>query len=256
MSTVLITGASSGIWFEMARIFARDGYDLVLVARRKEELEKISKEFPERKVMILEKDLSLEFSPLEVYEAVKKHSIQIDILVNNAGFGDFGLFHEIQIEKQKQMINLNVRALTELTYLFGKEMVSRKHGKILNVASTAAFQPGPLMSVYYATKHYVLAFSEGLREEWRDYGVCVTTLCPGPTESGFQKEAHLEGSKMIEGKKLPTSKEVAEYGYRALMKWRWVAIHGFMNTLMAMSVRFTPRFLIVKIVKRMQEKRL
>ena len=256
MSTVLITGASSGIWYEMAHIFARDGYDLILVARRWMELEKIAKEFPERKITILEKDLSLEFSPLEVYEAVKKDAIEVDILINNAGFGDFGLFHEIEIEKEKQMINLNVRALTELTYLFWKEMVKRKHGKILNVASTAAFQPSPLMSVYFATKHYVLAFSEGLREEWREYGLTVTTLCPGPTESGFQKEAHLEGSKMIEWKKLPTSKEVAEYGYKSLMKGKWVVIHGFINTIMAMSVRFTPRFLIVKIVKRMQEKRL
>lgn len=116
------------------------------------------------------------------------------------------------------MIDLNVRALTELTYLFGKEMVERKNGKILNVASTAAFQPGPLMSVYYATKHYVLAFSEGLREEWRQYGVSITTLCPGPTESGFQKGAHMEYSKLFTGKKLPTSKDVAEYGYKALMK--------------------------------------
>lgn len=256
MSTVLITGASSWIGLEFARIFAREGHDLVVVARRREELEKISKEFPERNILTLEKDLSLEFSPLELYEAVKKAWIQIDILVNNAWFGDFWLFHEIQIEKEKQMIDLNVRALTELCYLFGKEMVERKNGKILNVASTAAFQPGPLMSVYYATKHYVLAFSEGIREEWRDYGVTVTTLCPGPTESGFQKEAHLEESKLFAWKKLPTSNEVALYGYRSLMQGKWVVIHGFMNTIMAMSVRFTPRFLIVKIVKKMQEKQL
>lgn len=160
MSTALITGASSGIGFELARIMAHDGYDLVLVARRKEELQKIASEFPIRKIFIIEKDLSLPDAPKAVYNEIKEAGIVVDILVNNAGFGDYGLFHEIDIEKEKQMIDLNVRALTELTYVFGREMVERKNGNILNVASTAAFQPGPLMSVYYATKHYVLAFSE------------------------------------------------------------------------------------------------
>lgn len=254
MSIALITGASSGIWLEFAHIFAREGYDLVLVARRRDLLEKIANAYSERKITLIEKDLSLPLAPGEIYEEVRASGLQIDILVNNAWFGDFGLFHETDIRKQKQMIDLNIRALTELTYLFGKDMVAQKSWKILNVASTAAFQPGPLMSVYFATKHYVLAFSEGLREEWREFGVSVTTLCPGPTESGFQKEAHLEGSKMVEWKKLPTSKEVAECWYRSLMRGKGVVIHGLINTLLAFSVRFTPRWLIVKIVKRMQAK--
>lgn len=180
--------------------------------------------------------------------------IAIDILINNAGFGDYGYFHEGNITKYSQMIDLNVRSLTELTYLFGKDMVERRHGRILNVASTAAFQPGPLMSVYYATKHYVLAFSEGIAEEWSDFGVTVTALCPGPTESGFQKTARA-GANKIFSKKLPSSREVAEFGYKGLMARKRVIIHGFMNRIMAISVRFTPRNLIVKIVRSMQEKR-
>lgn len=179
----------------------------------------------------------------------------VDILINNAGFGDYGYFHETDIEKQKQMIDLNIRTLTELTYLFGRDMIERKSGKILNVASTAAFQPGPLMSVYYATKHYVLAFSEGIAEEWSTFGVTVTALCPGPTESGFQKEAHLESSKLFHGKKLPTSHEVAQFGYEALLRGKRVAIHGLMNRIMAWSTHITPNWFLVKIVKWMQGKR-
>lgn len=134
-------------------------------------------------------------------------------------------------------------------------MIERKSGKILNVASTAAFQPGPLMSVYYATKHYVLAFSEGIAEEWSTFGVTVTTLCPGPTESGFQKEAHLESSKLFHGKRLPTSHEVAQFGYEALLRGKRVAIHGLMNRIMAWSTHITPNWFLVKIVKWMQGKR-
>lgn len=149
------------------------------------------------------------------------------------------------------MIDLNIRTLTDFSYLFGRDMVSRKSGKILNVASTAAFQPGPLMSVYFATKHYVLAFSEGIAEEWAEYAVTVTALCPGPTESEFQKSASATKNKMF-AKKLPTSREVAEYGYKSLMKGKRVAIHGLMNRFLAFIVRFTPRTLIVKIIKVMQ----
>ncbi len=205
MSTVLITGASSGIGLEFARIFARERHDLVLVARSREKLENLANELSWVKTTIIEKDLSISGSPQEIYDELLWKSIQVDLLVNNAGFGDFGYFHEWDLSKYQQMIDLNIRTLTDLSYLFGRDMVSRKSGKILNVASTAAFQPGPLMSVYFATKHYVLAFSEGIAEEWKDYGVTVSALCPGPTESGFQKNARATKNKMF-ASKLPTSR--------------------------------------------------
>jgi uncharacterized protein len=158
------------------------------------------------------------------------------------------------IGKQEQIINLNITGLTYLTHLVLPGMVQRKFGKILNVASTAAFQPGPTMSVYYATKAYVLSFTEAISNELEKTGVTVTALCPGATESGFQSAAVMEESKLVKGKKLPTSAEVAAYGYKALMNGKVVAIHGFINKVMAESVRFTPRFLVRKIVRSIQNK--
>ena len=252
MQTVLITGASSGIGYEFAHIFAQNNYNLVLVARNKEKLEEIQKTYPNITVQVIIKDLRENIAPKSLFEALQK--TPIDILVNNAGFWDYGYFHEIDIEKELSMIDLNVRSLTELTYLFWKEMVKRKNGKILNVASTAAFFPGPLMSVYYATKHYVLAFSEGIAEEWAPYGVSVTTLCPGPTESWFQNSAQMGNSKLFKWKKLPTSKEVAEFGYTSMMKGKRVAIHGFLNNILVSSTRMIPSTISSKIVKKVQEK--
>ena len=152
------------------------------------------------------------------------------------------------------MINLNITTLTQFTKLYLQDMVARKSGKIMNVASTAAFQSGPTMAVYYATKAYVLSFSEAIDNEVSDKGITVTSLCPGATESGFQAAAAMEESALVKGKKLPTSKEVAEYGYKAMLSGKTVAIHGFMNYIMANSVRFTPRALVVKITRKMQDK--
>jgi uncharacterized protein len=251
--TVLITGASSGIGYEMARIFAHEWYNLVLVARDRKALKTLEAELPRTKVIVIVKDLAQPLSSKEIYEELHTQEIRVDILVNNAGFGDYGYFHEIDIEKEKQMIDLNVKALTELTYLFGRDMVKRGRGKILNVASTAAFQPGPLMSVYFATKHYVLAFSEGIAEEWEDFWVQVMALCPGPTETRFVNAANAWNNKMF-SKKLPTAREVAQFGYDSLIGGKRVAIHGFMNRVTAQSVRFMPRNLITKMIKMMQEK--
>lgn len=175
-------------------------------------------------------------------------------MINNAGFGDFGMFVETDWNKELQMINLNITTLTQFTKLYLQDMVKRGSGKIMNVASTAAFQSGPTMAVYYATKAYVLSFSEAVDNEVSDKGITVTTLCPGATESGFQAVAAMEESNLVKGKKLPTSKEVAEYGYKAMMKGKTVAIHGFMNWIMANSVRFTPRALVVKITRKIQDK--
>lgn len=257
MATALITGASNGIGLELAKIHASKGGDLVLVARNKSKLDELKATLENEhkiKVYTIGKDLSANNSAQEVYEETSHQNIQIDILINNAGFGDFGMFVETDWNKELQMINLNITTLTQFTKLYLQDMVKRKSGRIMNVASTAAFQSGPIMAVYYATKAYVLSFSEAVDNEVSDKGVSVTTLCPGATESGFQAAAAMEESNLVKGKKLPTAKEVAEYGYAAMMKGKTVAIHGFMNWIMVNSVRFTPRALVVKITRKLQDK--
>jgi uncharacterized protein len=255
--TALITGASSGIGFELAKVFARNGHDLVLVARTAEKLESLARAVEgEYKVtvLVLPKDLSRSDAAREIFEDVRSRGIFVEYLVNNAGFGDFGLFSQTEWKKEEQMINLNVISLTHFNKLFVKEMIAQKKGKILNLASTAAFQPGPLMAVYYATKAYVLSFSEALANELKGTGVTVTALCPGPTKSGFQRAAELEESKLVKGRKLPSSAQVAEHGYRAMMKGKTVAIHGVVNWFMAQSVRFAPRAMVTQMVRVMSEK--
>lgn len=257
MATALITGASNGIGLELAKVHASKGGNLVLVARNKTKLDELKAELERQykiTVYTIGKDLSLPLAAQEVYDEIKSQQIQIDYLVNNAGFGDFGMFVETEWNKELQMISLNITTLTHFTKLYVRDMVKRGSGKILNVASTAAFQSGPTMAVYYATKAYVLSFSEALDNEVSNKGVSVTTLCPGPTESGFQAAAAMEESNLVKGKKLPSSREVAEYGYASMMKGKTVAIHGMMNYLMANSVRFLPRALVVKVTRMIQDK--
>lgn len=255
-NVALITGASGGIGLELAIIHAEKGKDLILVARSTNKLEKLKQELETAhhiNVINIPKDLSIPDAAQEVYDQVTESGIQVEYLINNAGFGDFGNYHETSWEKEEMMINLNILALTQLTKLFGAEMVKRGSGRIMNVSSTAAFQPGPLMTVYYATKHYVQAYSEALYEEWKSYGVSVTALCPGATASGFQSAAEMENSKLFKGKKLPSAHDVAQYGYQAMEKGEVVAIHGAVNNIMAKSVKFLPKKLALKIVKKMQE---
>jgi uncharacterized protein len=255
--TALITGASNGIGLELAYIHAQKGGDLVLIARNLKRLEEIKIEIESKyktKVHVIGKDLSIKDAALEVYKEIKSLYIEVEYLINNAGFGDFGMFIDTSWEKEEQMINLNITTLTQFTKLFLKDMVNKGHGKIMNVASTAAFQPGPTMAVYYATKAYVLHFSEAINNEVAKKGVTVTALCPGATESGFQSAADMQESKLVKGKKLPSSQQVAQYGYEAMIKGKSVAIHGIMNYLMANSVRFTPRNLVVKIARYIQDK--
>ena len=257
MATALITGASSGIGLELAKVHASKGDNVVLVARNIAKLNALKTDLEKQfgiKVYNIGKDLSLPNAAQEVYETTKQQNIQIDYLINNAGFGDFGMFAETDWQKQLQMINLNITTLTQFTQLYLQDMLKRGNGKIMNVASTAAFQSGPTMSVYYATKAYVLSFSEAVNNEISDKGVTVTTLCPGVTESGFQAAAAMEESALVKGKRFPSSKEVAEYGYKAMMKGKTVAIHGFMNYILANSVRFLPRAIVVKITRKMQDK--
>jgi short-subunit dehydrogenase len=256
-NTALITGASNGIGLELARVHASKGGDLVLVARNKSKLDELKAELEKQfkvSVFTIGKDLSAINSAREVYDETTKQNIQIDYLINNAGFGDFGMFVETDWSKELQMINLNITTLTQFTKLYLKDMVKRRSGKIMNVASTAAFQSGPTMAVYYATKAYVLSFSEAVDNEVSDKGVTITTLCPGATESGFQAAAAMEESNLVKGRKLPTSKAVAQYGYGAMMKGKTVAIHGMINYLMANSVRFSPRALVVKMTRKIQDK--
>ncbi len=255
--TVLITGASSGIGMELAKIHASEGDHMVLVARNLKKLEQLKSEIESEhrvNVMLIKKDLSFTDAAREVHREVSKQKIQIDYLINNAGFGDYGWFYETNWEKEQQMISLNITALTQFCKLYLPEMVKRGSGKIMNVASTASFQPGPGMAVYYATKAYVLHFSEALHSEVRKKGVTVTALCPGATESGFSAAAGMEDSKLFKGKKLPSSADVARYAYKAMMKGKPVAIHGLMNYLMANSVRFAPRSWVVAMVKSIQAK--
>ena len=256
--TALVTGASNGIGYELAKVHAEHGDNLVLVARTRSKLDELKDELEKKhgvRVYSISKDLSKPGSAKEVYDEVMKQNIVVDFLINNAGFGDFGLFAESDWSKQEQMINLNVMTLTHLTWLFLPEMIKRKSGSILNVASTASFQPGPTMSVYFASKAFVLSFSEAINNEVRKLGVTVTALCPGATHSGFQAAASMQDSKLFEGNNFPTSREVAEYGYKAMMKGKAVAIHGLKNTILANSVRFAPRSLVVEMTRRIQAKK-
>jgi len=257
MATALITGASNGIGLELAKVHASKGDNLVLVARSKSKLDELKSELETKfkiKVYTIGKDLSAANSAQEVYDETQQKGIQVDYLINNAGFGEFGMFTETDWAKEAQMISLNINTLTHFCKLYLKDMVARQSGKIMNVASTAAFQSGPTMAVYYATKAYVLSFSEAIDNEVRDKGVTVTALCPGATESGFQAAAAMEESALIKGKKLPTSQEVAEYGYKSMMKGKTVAIHGTMNWILANSVRFLPRSVVVKTTRKIQDK--
>jgi uncharacterized protein len=250
---VLITGASSGIGYELARIFAKNNYNLILIARRVEKMEGIKSEFPNINTKIIQKDLTIPTSCLEIYEELKDGNV--DIIVNNAGFGDTGEFQDLNLEKQKNMIDLNIKALTELTHLFGSKMVLNKSGKILNLASIASFMPGPRMATYFATKAYVLSFSQALSQEWKRYNVQVMALCPGYTESEFQDVSNQNELKVIKNTKMPSSKEVAEFGYFELMKGKTLSIHGFTNNVFAFALRFLSRKSILPRVENILKQR-
>ena len=255
--TALITGASGGIGLELARIHASKGDNLVLVARSGDKLAEIKTELESKYhviVRFLVSDLSIRYSPKKVYDEIIHHNIDIDYLINNAGFGDFGLFAECDWDKQEGMINLNVTALAHLTRLFLPGMIGRGGGKILNVASLAAFQPGPTMSVYFATKAFVLSFSEALNNELKGKGVTVTALCPGSVESKFHEVA-LGDPKLVRDRKMMSAREAAEIGYAAMMKGKSVVIPGFKNSFLVFASRFAPREVVVKSTRKMQEKK-
>ena len=254
--TALITGASSGIGLELAREFASHRHDVILVARSEEKLRALARELESNGVRadVVAADLSSPSSPRTIVEAFASQGREIDVLVNNAGYGLFGRFLETPLATELDMIQVNIVALTELTKRVLPGMIARKRGRILNLASTAAFLPGPLMAVYYATKAYVLSFSEAIATELEGTGVTVTALCPGPTASGFQAAARVGESKLFAGR-LPTAADVARFGYEATMAGDAVAVPGLTNKLTAELHRFFPRSLVRKMVQRVQEPR-
>ncbi|WP_331280795.1 SDR family NAD(P)-dependent oxidoreductase [Bacillus sp. UNC41MFS5] len=245
--TALITGATSGLGYEFVKLFANDGYNLVLVARNEKRLKEIQQSYTNIEVTIIPKDLSVHGAAKEVFEEIENRGIDIDVLVNNAGFGLMGKFDELDIQKQLNMIQLNVSALSELTYCCLQKMKQKNSGRILNVASTAAFQPGPLMAVYYATKAFVLSFSEALVEELSGSSITVTTLCPGATKTNFGSVASVEGTKMFSS--AMASDIVAQSGYNALMNGKRVIITGGFNKAGAIGAKFMPRSIAAKIAK-------
>ncbi|MEH2076768.1 MAG: SDR family oxidoreductase [Nostoc sp.] len=254
--TALITGAASGIGYQLTQIFARHSYNLVLVDKNEQKLTEIINEFPQKFgifVKILVKDLSIKTSPDEIFTELQQASIKIDVLVNNAGFGTYGTFTETDINIELRMLQVNLVSVTHLTKLFLKDMIEQDYGKILNVASAAAFQPGPLMAVYFATQAYVLSFSEAIANELEGTGVSVTALCPGPTASEFQQTAAMEDSKIASVNRMMDTETVAKIGYRSLMKNKTVVVPGMRNKILTESVRFTPRNLVTKIVRSMHE---
>jgi len=254
-NVALITGASEGIGYELAKCFAGHKHHLVLVARSEEKLKRLAGEISSAhgvRVGYIAQDLSVPDGALKVHKKVQELGLAIDVLVNNAGVGIFGLFAETDLERELRMMHLNMLSVTALTKLFLPDMLKRRRAKILNVASTAAFQPGPLMAVYYASKAYVLSFSEALANELKGTGVSVCVLCPGPTQSGFQRSAGMDSSKLFRWGVMSAS-EVAEIAYRELMRGKTTIIPGWRNKILAFSVRLGPRKLLPTIVRLMQE---
>jgi hypothetical protein len=258
MSTALITGASGGIGYELALEHVRRGGDVILVARSEQKLNEFQSAWQTTygvTVHVIAMDLAQRGSAQVLYDAVVAKGLTVDILINNAGFGLYGLFEESDVERGLEMLELNVVTLTALTRLFVVDMVRRRSGRIMNVASTAAFQPVPLFAQYSATKAYVLSFSEALNNEVSDRGVTVTTLCPGPTTSGFLDAAAMHEARMVDQRLMATSADVARYGYDAMLSGKTVAVHGNLNRLMTLLVRFTPRSINVRVGRMIAEKR-
>src|SRR2546430_5914542 len=254
--TVLITGASGGIGYELALLFARDGFDGVLVARSRDKLDELAARLESEfrvKTLVLARDLSKPSAVDEIDEEVSAASMKVDVLVNNAGFPVYGRFVDTDLRTELEMLEVNVVALTALTKVFVRGMVERGNGRILNLASTAAFVPGPLMAVYYASKAYVLSFSQALANELKGTGVTVTALAPGPTRTGFQERGVMEDSRLVQGS-IADAASVALAGYRGLMSGKTLVIPGLTNKTIPWVVRLSPRSMVTRVVRRMQER--
>lgn len=255
-NTALITGASTGIGKELAHIHAEKGRDVIIVARSKNKLDELKADLEKRyqiKVMVIAKDLGLANAPNEIYEEIKSAGIEIEYLINNAGFGALGKFHELEMERQISMINLNITSLTALTRLFLPDFVKRNSGKILNTSSTASFMPGPLQAVYFASKAYVTYFSNALSEELYDTNITVTNLMPGATETEFGATSGMDKTEMF--KKTVSARSVAQDGYKGMEDGKLDVISGLtiMQKFMMFMIPFLPKKMILKQVRQMQE---
>jgi short-subunit dehydrogenase len=259
--TALITGASSGVGSELARIHAAAGGDLVLVARRQDRLEALRTEISNLRsqissptVHVIVKDLSDPNAPQQLYDEVKARNIRVDYLINNAGFGYRGLFHQQDWSRNAEMIQVNVVALAAMTRLFVPDMIARGSGRVLNVASLAGFVAGPLHAVYFATKAFVLSFSEAIANELHGTGVTVTALCPGPTRTEFTGYADMEGVPGF--KRAAPARKVAQAGYDAMLKGKTLVVPGLLNKLTAhVALRLAPRNLATRMSRATMEKR-
>ncbi len=251
---VLITGASSGLGLELAQLFAAERSNLVLVARREQQLQTLAEQLRSQHnvdVRVLARDLSQPAAPQEIFDELTRQGIQIDVLVNNAGFGTRGPVAQLDVQRQLDMVQLNVKALTQLTLLFLPGMLARNQGGILNVASTAAFQPGPNVTVYYATKAFVLSFTEGLAEELRHTPLRITCFCPGPTHTGFAAVADMEKTSLFKFGAMRAD-VVARTGYKGFRKGKTLVVPGFKNKLGTFMVRLVPRVVVRKFLKFIQ----
>ncbi len=251
--TALVTGATSGIGYELAKLFARDGFDLVLVARNDRRLHEVADELrlsAGAAITVISEDLSQPGAAGHIHRQLTDAGVEVDVLVNDAGFSVYGPFWTTDAQREWQMIQTNIVALTQLTYLLLPGMVARRSGRILNLGSTASFAPGPFSAVYNASKAYVLSFSEALAEELRGTGVTVTTLCPGPTKTEFAERAHLTATNLFRGR-LSSAADVARAGYRALMRGQTTVVVGLANQLLVLTIRLSPRTLVAKVSRRM-----
>ena len=255
--TALVTGASGGIGLELARLLAADGHDLVLVARSGDKLARLAEEVSGKHditARVLTADLARAEAPQEIFDDLEAKGVAVDALINNAGFGSYGLFAETDLQSELALLQVNIVALTHLAKLFLPPMIARRRGYLMNVASTAAFQPGPLMAVYYASKAYVLSLSEALANECEGTGVTVSALCPGPTETGFVAAAGMSDSKLFDRGAID-ARTVAVEGYKGMLSGKTVVIPGLRNALVARAVGMMPRRMVTKVVRGIQEKR-
>lgn len=252
----LITGATSGIGYELAKLFAKDRYSLVIVARNQEELSRTASELKQQngiQVETISKDLFDRKAAFEVYEEVKSKGIHIDILVNDAGQGEYGLFVDSDINRQLELVQLNIEAVLILTHSFLKDMVAKGEGRILNLASIASEMPGPWQAVYHGTKAFVLSFSEALRIEVKNKGVIVTALLPGATDTDFFNKADMRDSKIVQESKLSDPEKVAKDGYEALMSGDEKIVSGFKNKMMVAMSNIMPDDMTAKQMEKQQK---
>ena len=248
----LITGASSGIGYEFSQLLAEKGCDLIITARNTEKLSQLRKKLLKKyqvNVTVIPKDLSKVTSSKELYFEIKRQKLNVTILINNAGFGDYSEFSTSDIEKQLQMVQLNISSIISLTRYFIEDMKKANYGKILNVASTLAFFPMPLFSVYAATKSFVLSFSEAINEELKPTNISVTCLCPGPTKSNFTHNSEMGQCRAYKNLKQAEPKKVAKLGIKSMMKGKRTVIYGVTNKLLVFSTRLGTRGLVLKIAK-------